>query len=97
MEKVNNIIEKWDKEFNTKTLNIAEIIKVKKIFSMNDTYKRPRKYVYYKDEPDNMIFTGSKDAAIKEFQDQMFEKHEKVEPSPDIEYKVEEIIITSIV
>jgi hypothetical protein len=73
MEKVNNIIEKWDKEFNTKTWNVSGTINVKKIFSVNDKYRRPREYIYNIEEKDNIIFTGSKDAAIEEFQNQMFE------------------------
>jgi hypothetical protein len=69
MEKVNNIIEKWDKEFNPKTWNIVGTIKIKKIFSISDKYKRQKEYIYNIEDKDNIIFTGSKDAAIKEFQE----------------------------
>ena len=96
MVKVSKIIQKWDKEFNRKTWNVTGTIKIKKIFSINETYKRPREYIYHVEEVDSIIFTGMKDAAIKEFQDQMFEKYQRIDPSPDIEYKVEEITITSI-
>jgi hypothetical protein len=96
LDQIHNILRKWDKEFNSKTWNITGKIKIKKIFSINETYKRPREYIYYVEEVDSIIFTGMKDAAIAEFQDQMFAKYERIDPSPDIEYKVEEITITSI-
>ena len=34
---------------------------------------------------------------IEEFKRQMFEKYNRIDPSPDIEYKVVEIIITSMI
>jgi hypothetical protein len=62
---------------------------------MSEFHKRPREYVYYQEEIDSIIFTGTKDDAIEEFKRQMFEKYERYDPSPDITYKVVEIIITS--
>ena len=62
---------------------------------MNDKYKRPREHIYDK-EKDSIVFTGTRDDSDEEFKSQMFQKYERIETSPDIEYKVQEIVITSI-
>ncbi len=41
--------------------------------------------IYYQEEIDSIIFTGTKDDAVEEFKRQMFEKYERKDPSPDIE------------
>jgi hypothetical protein len=43
-------------------------------------------YEYDQEEIDSIIFTGTKDDAIEEFKRQMFEKYERYDPSPDINF-----------
>jgi hypothetical protein len=64
---------------------------------MSEFHKRPREYIYYQEEIDSIMFTGTKDDAVEEFKRQMFEKCERKDPSPDFEYKVEGIVITSMI
>ncbi len=71
-------------------MNITGQIKIKFIYNMSEFHKRPREYVCYQEEIDSIIFTGTKCDSIEEFKRQMFEKYERKDPSPDIEYKVEE-------
>jgi hypothetical protein len=58
---------------------------------------KKKEYTYDMEEIDSIIFTGTKDDVIEEFKLQMFEKYERYDPSPDITYKVIEIIITSMI
>ena len=93
---ITNMLNKLDKQINTKTWNITGKIKIKVIYNVSESHKRPREYIYYQEEKDSIIFTGTKDDSIEEFKRQMFEKYERIDPSPDIEYKIEGIEITSI-
>ncbi len=90
------MLNKLEKQINTKTWNITGQIKIKVMYNVSEFHKRPREYIYYQQEIDSIIFTGTKDDSIEEFKRQMFEKYERIDPSPDIEYKVEGIDITSI-
>ncbi len=89
------MINKIEKQINTKTWNITGKIRIKVIWNLNPSYLRRRDYEYDQ-EIDSIIFTGTKDEVIEEFKRQMFEKYERYDPSPDITYKVVEIIITSM-
>ena len=126
--KIDNIINKWDKEFNTKTWHISGKVKIKEIYHKQNDYqnnylfdngetnvvvtkKRNKEYTYVKDridstvdklsknqeETDSIIFKGTREEAIEAFKDEMFIKFERIDPSPDVEYKVEGMEITSIV
>jgi hypothetical protein len=55
------MINKFDKQINTKTWNISGTIKIKVIMNLNDKYKRSREYEYYKEEKDRIVFTGTRD------------------------------------
>ena len=90
---ITKMINKFEKQINTKTWNISGTIKIKVIYKLNDKYKRPREHIYDKEEKDSIVFTGTRDDSEEEFKSQMFQKYERIEPSPDIEYKVEEIVI----
>ena len=94
---ITNMINKFEKQINTKTWHITGKIRIKVIWNLNPSYLRRRDYIYDQEEIDSIIFKGTKDDAIEEFKRQMFEKHERYDPSPDITYKVVEIIITSMV
>ena len=94
---ITNMLNKLDKQINTKTWNITGQIKIKVIYNVSEFHKRPREYIYYQEEIDSIIFTVTKDDSIEEFKRQMFEKYERKDPSPDIEYKVEGIAITSMI
>jgi hypothetical protein len=89
---ITKMINKFEKQINTKTWNITGQIKIKVIYNMSEFHKRPREYVYYQEEIDSIIFTGTKGDTIEEFKRQMFEKYERKDPSPDIEHKVEGIV-----
>jgi hypothetical protein len=58
---ITNTLNKFEKQINTKTWNVTGKIKIKVIYNVSESHKRPRD-----------------------------------DPSPDIEYEVEEIVITSI-
>ena len=82
---ITKMINKFEKQINTKTWNITGQIKIKVIYNISEFHKRPREYIYYQEEIDSIIFTGTKDDGIEEFKRQMFEKYERKDPSPDIE------------
>ncbi len=82
---ITNMLNKLEKQINTKTWNITGKIKIKVIYNVSESHKRPREYIYYQEEIDSIIFTGTKDDSIEEFKLQMFEKYERIDPSPDIE------------
>ena len=94
---ISNMINKLEKQVNTKTWDITGIIKYTALYKANPIYMRRNDTTYNKEETDNIVFKGTKDEAIEEFKRQMFEKYNRIDPSPDIEYKVTEIIITSMV
>ena len=94
---ITKMINKFEKQINTKTWDITGIIKYIAIYKANPIYMRTRDSIYDKEDTDNIVFKGTKDDAIEEFKRQMFEKYNRIDPSPDIEYKVTEIIITSMV
>ena len=94
---ITNMLNKFEKQINTKTWNITGIIKYTALYKANPIYMRYIDSIYDKEETDNIVFKGTKDDAIAEFQSQMFQKYNRIDPSPDIEYKVEEIIITSMI
>jgi hypothetical protein len=54
---ITNILNKLEKQINTKTWNITGQIKV--IFNISSFHKGPRDYIYYQDEIDSIIFTGT--------------------------------------
>ncbi len=64
---ITKMINKFEKQINTKTWNITGQIKIKVIYNMSEFYKRPREYIYYQEEIDSIIFTGTKDDGIEEF------------------------------
>jgi len=64
---ITKMINKFEKQINTKTWNITGQIKIKVIYNMSEFHKRPREYIYYQEEIDSIIFTGTKDDAIEEF------------------------------
>ena len=57
---------------------------------------RGKTYKYEIEEKDGGIYKGTKDEAIEEFKKEMFIKYNRIDPSPEIEYIVKEIIINSI-
>ena len=57
---------------------------------------RGKTYTYEIEEKDGGIYKGTKDEAIEEFKKEMFIKYNRIDPSPEIEYIVKEIIITPI-
>ncbi len=61
------MINKFEKQINTKTWNITGIIKYIAIYKANPIYMRTRDSIYDKEETDNIVFTGTKDDAIEEF------------------------------
>ena len=58
---ITNMLNKLEKQINTKTWNISGTIKIKVIMNLNDKYKRSREYEYYKEEKDRIVFTGTRD------------------------------------
>jgi hypothetical protein len=58
---------------------------------------RGKTYTYEIEEKDGGIYKGTKDEAIEEFKKEMFIKYNRIDPSPEIEYIVKEIIINSII
>ena len=96
-KKINKFIKnsKKFKELHQKQWHIAGLIKITKIYNHSDS--RGKEYKYEIEEKDGGIYKGTKDEAIAEFKKEMFIKYNRVDPSPDIEYIVKEIIINSII
>jgi 5-methylcytosine-specific restriction enzyme A len=87
------IIDKLEQEFNNKIRYVSGIIKVKEKY-----YYSPYKtYVYNVEFEGSNTYRGSKESVIEQFKEEMFDKHNFLEASPNKEHIVEEIIITSIV
>jgi len=96
-KKINKFIKnsKKFKELHNKQWHISGLIKITKIYNHSDY--RGKQYKYEIEEKDGGIYKGTKDEAIEEFKKEMFIKYNRVDPSPDIEYIVKEIIINSII
>ena len=98
---VEKIFEKWEqdiKKYNDKKIwYVSGNIKVKEIYTLSEKYKRLKTYEYFTDFPDSGSYLGSRESVIQQFKQGMFEKYNRLEPSPDIEYIVVEVTITSIV
>jgi 5-methylcytosine-specific restriction enzyme A len=87
------IISKLEQEFNNKIRFVTGIIKVKEKY-----YYSPYKtYVYDQEYEGSGTYKGNKESVIEQFKEEMFDKHNFLEASPNKEHIVEEIIITSIV
>jgi hypothetical protein len=95
-KKINKFIKnsKKFKELHNKQWHIAGLIKIIKIYNHLDT--RGKTYRYEIEEKDGGSYKGTKDEAIVEFKKEMFIKYNRIDPSPEIEYIVKEIIINSI-
>jgi 5-methylcytosine-specific restriction enzyme A len=90
---VEKIFVKWEEESNNKFRHVSGIIKVKEKY-----YYSPYKtYVYNVEFEGSNTYRGSKESVIEQFKEEMFDKHNFLEASPNKEHIVEEIIITSIV
>ena len=87
------IFVKWEQEFNNKIRHVSGIIKVKEIYY----YSADKTYVYHVEYEGSNTYQGNKESVIEQFKKEMFDKHNYMEPSPNKEHIVEEIIITSIV
>ena len=100
-EKAGKIINKFIlnskkfKELRNKQWHISGLIKITKIYNHSDS--RGKEYKYDIEEKDGGIYKGTKDEAIEEFKKEMFIKYNRIDPSPEIEYIVKEIIIGSII
>ncbi len=46
---ITNMINKIEKQINTKTWNITGQIRIKVIYNISEFHKRPREYIYYQD------------------------------------------------
>ena len=103
-DKINEIIAKWDREINTKKWNVSGKIKIKVTYHshswqfQNDgaAKKRKKEYNYDKEEIESITLKGTKEEGIEEFKRYAFEKYERIDPSPGVEYKIESIEIMSI-
>ena len=95
-KKINKFIKnsKKFKELHNKQWHIAGLIKITKIYNHMDT--RGKTYTYEIEEKDGGIYKGTKDEAIVEFKKEMFIKYNRIDPSPEIENIVKEIVIGSI-
>jgi hypothetical protein len=90
---VEKIFVKWEEESNNKFRHVSGIIKVKEKY-----YYSPYKtYVYNVEYEGSNTYRGSKESVIEQFKEEMFDKHNFLEASPNKEHIVEEIIIISIV
>ena len=99
-EKIINKLEqeiKYYDENKHKRWNVSGNVKCKQVFTVSEQFNRLRTYEYIVNFPDSGSYQGTRESVIQQFKDGMTEKHNKVEPSPDIEYIVVEITITSIV
>ena len=65
--------------------------------TFNHVSKRGKDYIYEKEKKDGGIYTGTEKEATEQFNKDMFNKYNRLDPSPDIDYVVKEIIINSIV
>jgi hypothetical protein len=96
ISKLEQEIKYYDENKN-KRWNVTGIIKCKQVFTRNEEFGRIKEYVYYQDFTDSGSYQGTRESLIQQFKDTMTEKYNKVEPSPEIEWIVVEVIITSIV
>jgi len=94
---VEKIFDQWEEEFNNKIRFVTGNIKVKELFSISETYGRFKNYEYFNTFIDSGSYKGNKESVIDQFQQEMKEKYNRVEPSPDKVFIVEEITITSVV
>ena len=94
---VEKIFEKWNKEFNNKIRFVTGDITIKEVYTVNETFRRTRTYEYEKTLPDSGTYTGNRESVIEQFTNEMTEKHNRLEPSPDREFVVLKITITSVV
>ncbi len=62
----------------------------------NSLDTRGKTYTYEIEEKDGGIYKGTKDDAIEEFKKEIFQKCNRIDPYPEIEYIVKEIVIGSI-
>ena len=86
------ILVKWEQEFNNKFYHVSGIIKVKEIY-----YHGERTYVYDQEYEGSGTYKGNKESVIEQFKEEMFDKHNYLEASPNKEHIVQAIIIKSIV
>jgi hypothetical protein len=95
-KKINKFIKnsKKSKELHNKQWHIAGLIKIIKIYNHSET--RGKTYRYEIEEKDGGSYKGTKDEVIVEFKKEMFIKYNIIDPSPEIEYIVKEIVIGSI-
>jgi 5-methylcytosine-specific restriction enzyme A len=91
------IISKLEEEFNNKIRFVTGNIKIKELFSISETYGLFKNYEYFNTFIDSGSYKGNKESVIDQFQQELKEKYNRVEPSPDKVFLVEEITITSIV
>jgi 5-methylcytosine-specific restriction enzyme A len=96
ISKLEQEIKYYDENKN-KRWNVTGIIKCKQVFTRNEEFGRIKEYVYYQDFTDSGSYQGTRESLIQQFKDTMTEKYNKVEPSPEIEWIVVEVTITSIV
>ena len=94
---VEKIFAKWEAESNNKIRQVTGVIKCKQVFTRNEKFGRIKEYVYYQQFNDSGTYQGNKESVIQQFKDTMTEKYNKVEPSPEIEWIVVEVIINAIV
>ena len=94
---VEKIFGKWEEEANNKIRYVTGDIKKKEVYTTNETYGRLKTYEYETTLPDSGTYKGSRESVIEQFKNEMTEKHNRLEPSPDREHVVLEITITSIV
>jgi len=95
LEEINEKIEKLEKQINTHTWHISGLINIKEAYKK--VSKVGKTYIYDKVELDGIIFKGTKDEAIAAFKNEMFKKYERDDPSPEVEYRIKDIQILSIV
>jgi len=94
---VEKIFEQWNNEFNNKIRYVTGDIKTKEVYTTNETYGRLKTYEYPSTITDSGTYKGSRESVIEQFKNEMTDKHNRLEPSPDKETVVLEITITSIV
>jgi hypothetical protein len=94
---VEKIFARWEQEFNNKIRHVTGDIKMKEVYTVNEQFGRLKVYEYEKTLSDSGTYTGNKESVIEQFKNEMTEKHNRLEPSPDVEYIVVEVTITSIV
>jgi hypothetical protein len=94
---VEKIFARWEQEFNNKIRHVTGDIKMKEVYTVNEQFGRLKAYEYEKTLSGSGTYTGNKESVIEQFKNEMTEKHNRLEPSPDVEYIVVEVTITSIV